>query len=140
MEDRNEDSSSPTALPGTSFFEQALVLLKLPYEEPSIEYIELLNLAVSLVSVFASQNHEAYLSLIDILLIFLESKEDRIHVRGHECQSLQLAQNSSTRPADILWRGAGAQKASMLDSILPRQDDQQRARHDPVLSAWPDQA
>ncbi|TPX15279.1 uncharacterized protein E0L32_004556 [Thyridium curvatum] len=45
MEDRNEDSSSPTALPGTSFFEQALVLLKLPYEEPSIEYVELLNLA-----------------------------------------------------------------------------------------------
>ncbi|KAM0545426.1 hypothetical protein ACHAPJ_011331 [Fusarium lateritium] len=31
--------------PGTAFFEQALVLLKLPFEEPSLEHIEILNLA-----------------------------------------------------------------------------------------------
>ncbi|KAM5361479.1 hypothetical protein ACJA88_014457 [Fusarium oxysporum] len=32
--------------PGTAFFEQALVLLKLPFEEPSLEHLEILNLAV----------------------------------------------------------------------------------------------
>ncbi|KAJ6441132.1 proline utilization trans-activator [Purpureocillium lavendulum] len=31
--------------PGTAFFEQALVLLKMSYEEPTVEYIETLNLA-----------------------------------------------------------------------------------------------
>lgn len=37
---------TPPPTPGTAFFEQALVLLKLPFEEPSLEHIEILNLAV----------------------------------------------------------------------------------------------
>ncbi|KAF4950175.1 hypothetical protein FSARC_13281 [Fusarium sarcochroum] len=39
---------TPPPPPGTTFFEQALVLLKLPFEEPSLEHIEILNLAASL--------------------------------------------------------------------------------------------
>ncbi|KAH6876324.1 fungal-specific transcription factor domain-containing protein [Thelonectria olida] len=42
----NDGSSSGTpSPPGTTFFEQALTLLKLPFEEPSLEHIEILNLA-----------------------------------------------------------------------------------------------
>jgi proline utilization trans-activator len=44
--DQTAETPSPPP-PGTSFFEQALMLLKLPYEEPSLEHIEILNLAVS---------------------------------------------------------------------------------------------
>ncbi|EWZ78312.1 hypothetical protein FOWG_17399 [Fusarium oxysporum f. sp. lycopersici MN25] len=36
---------TPPPPPGTAFFEQALVLLKLPFEDPSLEHIEILNLA-----------------------------------------------------------------------------------------------
>ncbi|KAM5511717.1 hypothetical protein FOXYSP1_06517 [Fusarium oxysporum f. sp. phaseoli] len=36
---------TPPPPPGTAFFEQALVLLKLPFEEPSLEHIEILKLA-----------------------------------------------------------------------------------------------
>lgn len=43
-----EGRSATATAPGASFFEQALALLRLPYEEPSIEHVETLNLAVSL--------------------------------------------------------------------------------------------
>lgn len=42
----NEGLPTAAPPPGTAFFEQALVLLNLPYEEPTIEHVETLNLAV----------------------------------------------------------------------------------------------
>lgn len=36
------------AAPGTEFFEQALSLLNVRYEDPSIEQVEALNLVVSM--------------------------------------------------------------------------------------------
>jgi proline utilization trans-activator len=36
-----------TTPPGTEYFEQALALLHIPYEEPRIEHVEVLNLIVS---------------------------------------------------------------------------------------------
>ena len=47
IEETDRRSNVATA-PGATFFEQALVLLKLPYEEPCVEHVETLNLAVSL--------------------------------------------------------------------------------------------
>jgi proline utilization trans-activator len=43
------DTTKTTTTPGTEFFEQALMLLKIPFEEPTIEHIEALNLIVSTV-------------------------------------------------------------------------------------------
>lgn len=42
-----EGGHAAATAPGAAFFEQALALLRLPYEEPSIEHVETLNLAVS---------------------------------------------------------------------------------------------
>lgn len=47
----SDDYTSPP--PGTEFFEYALMLLKVPYEEPTIEYVEVLNLIVSYSLAFA---------------------------------------------------------------------------------------
>lgn len=41
----NEEPPLPPA-PGADFFDQALLLLKLPYEEPTVDQVEILNLAV----------------------------------------------------------------------------------------------
>jgi proline utilization trans-activator len=43
----HRDMAKTTTTPGTEFFEQALMLLKIPFEEPTIEHIEALNLIVS---------------------------------------------------------------------------------------------
>ncbi|KAF9890087.1 hypothetical protein FE257_006248 [Aspergillus nanangensis] len=40
-----EDANRSPSPPGATFFEHALVLLKLPFEEPTLAYIEALNLA-----------------------------------------------------------------------------------------------
>jgi proline utilization trans-activator len=44
--EKTESASVP--LPGREFFEQALKLLNIPYENPSIDHIEALNLIVSI--------------------------------------------------------------------------------------------
>lgn len=45
-----EFTSAPSLIPGTEFFEQALGLLKVPYEEASVEHIETMNLVVRIES------------------------------------------------------------------------------------------
>ena len=46
IQDLRQGLQAMAAPPGSIFFEQALVLLKLPYEEPCVEQVEILNLAV----------------------------------------------------------------------------------------------
>lgn len=58
----SHETLAPPPVPGTSFFEQALVLLKLPMEEPCVEHVEILNLAVRLP---ASCPIRSLLTLID---------------------------------------------------------------------------
>lgn len=73
--------------PGTTFFEQALVLLKLPFEEPSLEHIEILNLAASLMP--ASSNITLTdTCLTDVLFILAQPKKGRVHVCWHERQNV----------------------------------------------------
>ena len=43
----NNASASADSLPGTGLFEQALSLLHVSYEEPTVELIETLNMIVS---------------------------------------------------------------------------------------------
>lgn len=45
---QNDNQATRHAAPGTEFFEQALSLLNVRYEDPSIEQVEALNLVVSM--------------------------------------------------------------------------------------------
>ena len=42
-----ETITGQTTTPGTELFEQGLMLLKIPYEEPTPDHVEALNLVVS---------------------------------------------------------------------------------------------
>ena len=51
------NTTRSTTPPGTELFEQALDLLHIPYEEPQIEHIEVLNLIVSVFFLWRRGSH-----------------------------------------------------------------------------------
>ncbi|KAH7211355.1 hypothetical protein DER44DRAFT_741936 [Fusarium oxysporum] len=72
-----------------AFFEQALVLLKLPVEEPSLEYIEILNLAVRL-RVFLTDTTLDNTYLTELLFVLAQLEKGRVHIKWQTPSQIKL--------------------------------------------------
>jgi hypothetical protein len=84
--------TSTSSPPGKEFFEQALALFNIPYEDATIEHIEILNMFVR-----QSVHQNNYLSgsvlngIIDTVFKPVEQAEDGFHVCWNKRQVVQHA-------------------------------------------------
>jgi hypothetical protein len=126
-EDNLVDSRRP---PGTEFFEQAMSLLKISHEDPTIDQIMALNLIVSiLLHYFWQQNIIGLVhvwmtgltetSLSDILLVQSEPQKVCLRVRGNVCPAFKCSALAQAIFIFVtLCRGIRAYEARLVDRLL----------------------